>query len=540
MEHKRSREDNFLLLFLVVLCLYHIIARFGLAVDLQWHTDVGRDKLFTPPHIMILGGIIPTSIMLSSYILWYSFISKKDNKVGFYIGPIIAPTSLWMMVCGLMTLVIGGLYDDFWHTSYGVDTMIITPPHIWTFAGGMLVEVATIALALQMKERLKENTPKWLNLIILGTLWALVYHFHLAFANFLDPRASTLEIINLEIILHFIFAGATLIIFLPLADRWLGKNGSISLAGLLFASQLLFLVLVPFLVTSFMTTEHFFRPGSPHTTWAANCLPWLLFPVLILTRKFSVLENPNRLIAMVIFVDVVWLPTFMDYIPQEVGIFNTLISVIFSVIILRIFYSFSLGFGSAVERLSLERLFTIKKSKKKVSKSPVLALFIAILLVPIASGHAIHFTEEGEGFDAPKRYLIDVNETYVWVEFMIWPPKALIDTEVVVLPASNETANIEDAWIEVVYPTEKDEVRMRTDLASSNNISIWDGQVVFPFSGNQTIQIWLEVDGQSSFTEIPVDVEGPPLLPVWLAWAIAISWPVAMVLIWKNISHKII
>ena len=231
MEHKRSREDNFLLLFLVVLCLYHIIARFGLAVDLQWHTDVGRDKLFTPPHIMILGGIIPTSIMLSSYILWYSFISKKDNKVGFYIGPIIAPTSLWMMVCGLMTLVIGGLYDDFWHTSYGVDTMIITPPHIWTFAGGMLVEVATIALALQMKERLKENTPKWLNLIILGTLWALVYHFHLAFANFLDPRASTLEIINLEIILHFIFAGATLIIFLPLADRWLGKNGSISLAG---------------------------------------------------------------------------------------------------------------------------------------------------------------------------------------------------------------------------------------------------------------------------------------------------------------------
>ena len=108
------------------------------------------------------------------------------------------------------------------------------------------------------------------------------------------------------------------------------------------------------------------------------------------------------------------------------------------------------------------------------------------------------------------------------------------------MPASNETANIEDAWIEVVYPTEKDEVRMRTDLASSNNISIWDGQVVFPFSGNQTIQIWLEVDGQSSFTEIPVDVEGPPLLPVWLAWAIAISWPVAMVLIWKNISHKII
>ena len=539
MNYKRSKEDTFLLLFLIVLCLYHIIARFGLAVDLQWHTDVGRDKLFTPPHIMILAGIIPTSIMLLSYIFWYSFISKKDNKVGFYIGPIITPTSLWMMVCGLLTLVVGGLYDDLWHTSYGVDTTIITPPHIWTFAGGMLVEIATIALALQMKERLKDNSPKWLNLIILGTLWALVYHFHLAFANFLDPRVWTLEVMNLQIILHVIFAGSALIVFLPLANRWLGKNGALSLAGLLFASQLLFLVLVPMLVTSFMTSEHFFRPGSPHTTWAANCLPWLLFPTLALTRKFSVIENPNRLVAMVVLVDVVWLPTFIDYLPQEVGLFNTLVSIALSIVILRIFYTLSVGFGSAVERLSLDKFFTMKKSNSNVSKISVLALTFVILLLPVASSHTIHFTEEGEGFDAPKRYLIDVNETFVWVEFMIWPPKALIDTEVVILPASNETTEIGEAWVEVVYPNEKGEVRMRTDLENRNNISIWEGQIVFPFSGNQSIQIWLEVDGESSFTEIPVDVEGPPLLPVWLAWVIAISWPVGMVLIWKNISHKI-
>lgn len=539
MNYKRSKEDTFLLLFLIVLCLYHIIARFGLAVDLQWHTDVGRDKLFTPPHIMILAGIIPTSIMLLSYIFWYSFISKKDNKVGFYIGPIIAPTSLWMMVCGLLTLVVGGLYDDLWHTSYGVDTTIITPPHIWTFAGGMLVEIATIALALQMKERLKDNSPKWLNLIILGTLWALVYHFHLAFANFLDPRVWTLEVMNLQIILHVIFAGSALIVFLPLANRWLGKNGALSLAGLLFASQLLFLVLVPMLVTSFMTSEHFFRPGSPHTTWAANCLPWLLFPTLALTRKFSVIENPNRLVAMVVLVDVVWLPTFIDYLPQEVGLFNTLVSIALSIVILRIFYTLSVGFGSAVERLSLDKFFTMKKSNSNVSKISVLAVTFVILLLPVASSHTIHFTEEGEGFDAPKRYLIDVNETFVWVEFMIWPPKALIDTEVVILPASNETTEIGEAWVEVVYPNEKGEVRMRTDLENRNNISIWEGQIVFPFSGNQSIQIWLEVDGESSFTEIPVDVEGPPLLPVWLAWVIAISWPVGMVLIWKNISHKI-
>ena len=539
MKFQRSKEDNFLLLFLVVLCLYHIIARFGLAVDLQWHTDVGRDKLFTPPHIMILAGIIPTSIMLSSYIFWYSFISNQEEKVGFYIGPFIAPTSLWMMVCGLITLVLGGLYDDFWHTSYGIDTTIITPPHVWTFAGGMLVEVATIALALQMKNRLKDNCPKWLNLIILGTLWALVYHFHLAFANFLDPRVWSFEILNINIILHFIFAGATLMIFLPLADRWLGKNGAISLSGLLLGSQLLFLILVPFLVSTFMTSEHFFRPGSPHTTWAAHCLPWLLLPGLLFVKKFSSLENPNSMIALVILADVVWLPTFIDYIPQEVGIFDTFVSIVFSVAILRVFWQLSLGFGASVERLSLDKQISLSKSKSKNSKLSVLGIVMMILFLPVVSGHTIHFSEEGEGFDAPKRYLIDIDDKYVWVEFMMWPPKAITDIEVIVLPAENETAVIDEVWIEVVYPNENGEVRMRTDMENRNDISIWSGQLNFPFSGNQSLEIWLEVDGETNFTTIPVEVEGPPVLPVWLAWLLAISWPALMVLIWRNISHKI-
>ena len=94
--------------------------------------------------------------------------------------------------------------------------------------------------------------------------------FPLAFANFLDPRVWTIEILGFQIMLHLIFAGATLIIFLPLADRLLGDNGALALSGLLLASQLLFLVVVPFLVEAMMTNEHYFRPGSPHTTWAAH------------------------------------------------------------------------------------------------------------------------------------------------------------------------------------------------------------------------------------------------------------------------------
>ena len=198
----------------------------------------------------------------------------------------------------------------------------------------------------------------------------------------------------------------------------------------------------------------------------------------------------------------------------------------------------SQGFGSAIERLSEEKMINFGQKKSSAAKISVVSVLLILFFTPLASGHLVHLSEEGEGLDAPKRYLIDVNETYVWVEFMIWPPKALIDTEVSILPANNETTEISDAWIEVVYPTEKDTVRMRTNFEDRNNHSIWNGQVSFPFSGNQTIEVWLEVDGESSFTAIPVDVEGPPLMPVWFAWFLAISWPALMVLIWQKVSHK--
>jgi hypothetical protein len=251
-------------------------------------------------------------------------------------------------------------------------------------------------------------------------------------------------------------------------------------------------------------------------------------PGLFCVKKYSSLDNPNSMIALVILADVVWLPTFIDYIPQEAGIFDTLVSVVFSVAILRVFWQLSRGFGASIERLSLDKKISLSKPKNQNSKLTVISIVMMILFLPVVSGHTIHFTEEGEGFDAPKRYLIDIDDTYVWVEFMMWPPKAITDIEVIVLPAENETAEIDEIWLEVVYPNDKGEVRMRTDLENRNDIS-----------GNQIIEIWLEVDGQTDFTSIPVDVEGPPVLPVWLAWLLAISWPSLMVLIWRNISHKI-
>ena len=308
----KSREINLLTYFVVFLTFYHVIARFGLAVDLQWHTDVGRDKLLTPPHLMIFSGIIPTMIFLVCYIVWHSFVKTKP-KSGMQVWIFSAPIPIWIILNGIITLILGGLYDDLWHSSYGVDTTIITPPHIWTFAGGMIVELATIILALQIKQRTQSN-HQLLNISMLFTMWALVYHLHLAFANFLDPRVWVIEIIGIEIILHFIFAGSALLIMLPIMRSISGDEGIISLAGLMLASQLLFILLVPKLVDLMMGTEHVYRPGSPNTVWAAQCLPWLLFLGVLVIKKYSSFDNAVSMIALVISsMQHGYLPSFSTY-----------------------------------------------------------------------------------------------------------------------------------------------------------------------------------------------------------------------------------
>ena len=76
-------------------------------------------------------------------------------------------------------------------------------------------------------------------------------------------------------------------------------------------------------------------------------------------------------------------------------------------------------------------------------------------MLPSASAHAIHFVEEGEGFDAPKRFLIDVDDEYLWVEFMIWPPKATTEASIVIYSHDNETTEIDKVWVELIQESEK-------------------------------------------------------------------------------------
>ena len=183
-------RPRFVYFFCIFLTLYHLIARVGLATDLQWHLDVGRDRMLTPPHVMILGGF-PICVVLSLYYLVVNTrMSGRASRCRCPDSGFIAPGSVWMILLGMLSIAVGGVYDDYWHAQFGIDTTVITPPHMLTLFGGILAEFASLLLLRDLMNHDAQNEFKGKKAMAAIMLWALLFHGCFTFLNFVDPRAG--------------------------------------------------------------------------------------------------------------------------------------------------------------------------------------------------------------------------------------------------------------------------------------------------------------------------------------------------------------
>jgi hypothetical protein len=443
----------------------------------------------------------------------------------------------------------GGLFDDYWHAQYGLDVNIATPPHLWTIFGGVVAELATLVLACQLisiSQREGNSENKLLIMIAILAIWTLVYHLFFVVGNFLDPREAIIEIAGLKLLPHLALAGLVTILMIEVTSHLLGQDEVVKLSLILVISQIFFLFSIPVIVEMLMGPEHVYRPGSPHQVQITNFFPWLLLPMVLCFRKWpKLMQNKWIYFSMILCIDSIWLPANSE-IPQSAGLLGVISSIIISMAVMYFAYNYSKKVSIVIDNLILRVMNKKepvenkdKQSKSALNTSIAVLLLICMMFIPVVQGHGgVHRTEEGEGFDAPMRMLFDIEDTDFWVEFMIYPPKALGSTDIIVFPVE-ETANVSDVWIEVIYNDEKGETTLIYQFEKLSGRDIWISTVEFPFSGNNSIQFWANIDGDSDYTAIDVYVESPPLLPVPIMWVIGLGWPIAMgVILWKVSLHK--
>jgi hypothetical protein len=135
-------------LYVIVLSSLSIIT--GLIWDISWHMSIGRDGLFSAPHLAIyLGGV--TAGLFSGYRVLYitfagsTYIRSRAVKFwGIFYGSLGNLFCIW----GAIAMLTSAPFDDWWHNTYGLDVTILSPPHTVLLLGMIMIQFGAMISVL--------------------------------------------------------------------------------------------------------------------------------------------------------------------------------------------------------------------------------------------------------------------------------------------------------------------------------------------------------------------------------------------------------
>ncbi|MEV8633090.1 hypothetical protein AB0395_15665 [Streptosporangium sp. NPDC051023] len=114
--------------------------------DIQWHIDVGPDTFFTLPHLFLYAGSALSGLASLTVVLMTTAARRADRAVDATVGgravrvfggTFAAPLGYLISGTGSAGFLLYGLFDLWWHSLYGFDAVIASPPHI-----GLLLSIS--------------------------------------------------------------------------------------------------------------------------------------------------------------------------------------------------------------------------------------------------------------------------------------------------------------------------------------------------------------------------------------------------------------
>ena len=132
-----------------ILLLATTAIAFGVEWDISWHSSIGRDKLLSPPHVVVYVGGIICGLICSFIVFKQTFFTKNNRGVKFW--GFKAPLACWISIWGMIAMLTSAPFDDWWHNAYGLDVQIISPPHIILAIGIFSVILGSCLLIVAQK-----------------------------------------------------------------------------------------------------------------------------------------------------------------------------------------------------------------------------------------------------------------------------------------------------------------------------------------------------------------------------------------------------
>lgn len=173
----------------------------GILWDIAWHISIGRDGLFSAPHLAIYAGAASAGLFSGYQVLKISFwgsLIEKSKMVHFW-GIFYSSLGGLFSIWGGIAAITSAPFDDWWHNTYGLDVQIFSPPHTVLLLGLMSVQVGAMVAVLailnckekiaylsEQQNAIRTKRLQWMFVFTAGFLVATVFT---TLSEFLDRWA---------------------------------------------------------------------------------------------------------------------------------------------------------------------------------------------------------------------------------------------------------------------------------------------------------------------------------------------------------------
>ncbi len=107
--------------------------------DISFHSESGRETFFSPPHLLIYGGILLALLaVLISLVRKPKEVTWSEN---FYQDKAVAIAAI-----AILFLLGSAPFDELWHFMFGLDVSVWSPPHAVLIFGGVTLFLALASI----------------------------------------------------------------------------------------------------------------------------------------------------------------------------------------------------------------------------------------------------------------------------------------------------------------------------------------------------------------------------------------------------------
>ncbi len=186
-------------IYLYAVSLAALLTMVGVLWDISWHRTIGRDKFLSPPHILIYLGAIFAGLFSGMQVLYNSFFRKEASQASAIRVWGVFYSSLGGLFCiwGAIAMLTSAPFDDWWHSAYGLDVKILSPPHTLLAMGMIFLQFGACVSICKYLNTGVGNAAVLRALFVIGacSLLCMVYTLFTDFLNIRTERNGSFYII---------------------------------------------------------------------------------------------------------------------------------------------------------------------------------------------------------------------------------------------------------------------------------------------------------------------------------------------------------